>query len=157
MYQKDDRLWPKSESGKDSKTMCEEQKTKKACSTSNSTFHSCEWLNSTKCVSAVRPEEMQSKPAPPYYNLRLRSFLQQYDVVDRDDDDLRSRGRSGLWSRDGEYGVGLDLFVEHNINTFNPKKRVFPINYPWSYVNDENNFIGPTAVVKGCSLHLPEN
>ena len=172
MYQRHHELLPKSE--KSSKTKCEEQKTKKACSMCDS----CEWLSSTtKCVSAVRPETMQSRPAPPYYNLRLGSFLQEYDP-DRDafpknwlyskptDEPREPPGLYGFWSNltstwtgfssssDGPQ-VGLDLFVQHNINTFNLKKRVFPIHYPWAWTNRDENLIGPTAIVKGVPCISP--
>jgi hypothetical protein len=113
---------------------------------------SCAWLNAATCASAL-PTAMQSMPAPPYYNLRVNSFLQQYDPT-RDETGAYGFYREG---RDRKLEVGLDLFVQHNINTVNPKERVFPIHYPWATTNKAENLIGPTAIVKGCSLHFPEN
>lgn len=59
-----------------SKKECEDQMTKKECSTLNS----CKWLsNNSTCASAVMEKGMQDKPAPPYYNLRATTRFLQYD------------------------------------------------------------------------------
>jgi hypothetical protein len=161
MYQMHQELLPKSKES--SEKECEDQKTKKACSM----LDSCNWLltNST-CASAVIPTTMQSKAAPPYYKLRTTRFL-EYDK-DRD-----STGAYGIAPDKGGVmrfsepddprvpsspQVGLDLFVQHNINSLNPKRRVFPIHWPWDLTNKDGQYdIGPTAIVKGCSLYFPEN